>query len=148
MRHFYLINSLLITCLLTSVSAFAVYPSRGNGTWTYDAIWDANGKKTGNQGGLFAPQIIKYNSGANAGSKITQIFSYGSDLEMACNGAQDTSDACSSNMCSANMWIYYTDKPKKLCPNSSGYETTLAYYQAFQNSADADSVVIIPIVDR
>ncbi|KTD19090.1 hypothetical protein [Legionella jordanis] len=103
----------------------------GNGTWVYDTTYDSNGRKTGSKPGLFAANINQYNNIAGAGHKITQIFSYGGDMEMFCKGS---GGASSSTPCTAsNMKAFYSP------------ETTTAYFNAANETSNP--VSMYPVLD-
>lgn len=102
-----------------------------NGAWVYDSTYDSSGNRTGVQPGLFSSNINSYNSMAGTGHKLTQLFSYGGDMEMYCRGSggSSTSTACTSS----NMQAYYNA------------QSTKAYYDAAKNTANP--VQMYPILD-
>jgi hypothetical protein len=102
-----------------------VLPEVANSTWAYD-----NGTA-----GAWAKTISAYNTGATRGHKLTQLFSYATDMEMYCphNKAADCTPS--------DLDSYYT-------PASSGWASTLAYYNDFHGSGRAaDHISLSPIID-
>lgn len=82
-------------------------PMMANSTWAYD-----NGTA-----GAWAKTVFAYNAAAARGHKLTQLFSYATDMEMYCphNKAGDCTPS--------DLDSYYT-------PTSSGCASTLAYYNS------------------
>ncbi|WP_419420521.1 hypothetical protein ACNVED_04260 [Legionella sp. D16C41] len=103
----------------------------GNGAWVYDATYDGSGHRTGIQPGLFATTINQYNAIAGVGHKLTQLFTYGGDMEMNCKGSGGSSPTtpCTAN----NMNASYIA------------QSTAAYLNATSNTANP--VVLYPILD-
>lgn len=129
---------------LSSISNAWLY---GNGAWAYDSTYSADGKKikNGDIPGLFAEDNLNlnnnysingYNRLALDGHKITQVFTYGSDLELFCEGSGGTDLTVSCNQ--SNMYVFYDSQ-------STGRQSSLAYAQ--QTQAANNPVVIIPVVD-
>jgi hypothetical protein len=101
-----------------------------NGTWAYD----------GSAAGTWSPVISAYNNIATAGHKLTELFSYATDMEMYCpsnNPAECTP---------ADLQSYYTAK-------SSGFASTLAYYSdltlapGIASGSTAEKISLSPIID-
>lgn len=124
------IRHVLLFSLLPATAIASSNPI-GNGTWAYDSLYNNAGKKIGQKPGLFANLINDYNLSAEIGHKITQVFSYGGDMEMYCQGSgeSDPNETCTSK----NMLIYYDSS------------STTAYYAAAYKTSDPVSMV--PIVD-
>lgn len=83
-------------------------------------------------------ELSSYNAAASSGHKLNQIFSYGGDLEMECEGGDD----CTSR----KMHVYYypptaqSDSQSFVQTGSSGFQSTQAYLAM-------DGVDVIPIFD-
>jgi hypothetical protein len=100
-----------------------VLPASANGAWAYD---------TGTAG-AWVSSISSYNAAAtSAAHRLTQVFSYATDMEMYCP------DNDASQCTPSDLQSYYT-------PTSSGWASTLAYYNAFD--ATSHTVSISPIID-
>lgn len=100
-------------------------PMVANSTWAYD-----NGTA-----GAWAKTVFAYNAAAARGHKLTQLFSYATDMEMYCphNKAGDCTPS--------DLDSYYT-------PTSPGWASTLAYYNDFDASRPAaDHISLSPIID-
>ncbi len=111
----------------------------GNGTWVYDARFlDGPAGQPYTQAGLWADELSSYNAGAQTGHQITQVFSYGGDLEMECNGGAD----CTPR----KMHVYYypptsgSDSRSFIDVGSSGFQSTQVYL-------GMGNVDVIPIFD-
>ena len=83
--------------------------SYNNGTWLYDSTFDASGNKGAVQAGMFLSKLQAYNNTVtrtNTHSQFTQVFSYGGDLEMYCDGGEGGQD---TNACTYNslLLVYY-----------------------------------------
>lgn len=118
-------------CLATSsLWASAAIPI-ANSTWAYDTIYNNKGKSVSTDPGLFAQDIDNYNAAALPGHKVTQIFSYGGDLEMYCQGSGGS-------------------QPSTPCTDQTLYagydaDSTKAYYDAANSTPNP--VQILPIID-
>lgn len=100
-----------------------------NGTWAYDKTYSLFGFKAG----LWATNINQYNTSAQAGHKLTQVFSYGGDMEMYCQGSGGSS---TGTPCTAStMTVSY----------NPGIQSTAAYYNAANGTSNP--VTMTPIVD-
>lgn len=111
----------------------------GNGTWVYDARFnDGPAGRPYTQAGLWTSELASYNAAAGAGHKFHQIFSYGGDLEMECEGGED----CTPR----KMHVYYypptaqSDSRSFVQTGSSGFQST----QAYLSMGDVD---VIPTFD-
>lgn len=121
--------------LLASLEVSATWAAipTGNGTWSYDALYNNQGRRIGFQAGLFAANINQYNAAAKAGHRITQIFSYGGDMEMYCQGSGGSS---TNTPCTAKtMQVFY----------DPGIKSTAAYFNAANGTSNP--VMMVPIVD-
>jgi hypothetical protein len=84
--------------------------SHNNGTWIYDSTFDSSGNKGVVQAGMFLTQLQAYNNTAaqrsNFNSQFNQVFSYGGDMEMYCDGGEGGQD---TNACGYNslLLVYY-----------------------------------------
>ena len=121
----------------TPASAFPPY---GNGTWVYDARFlDGPAGQPYGQAGLWVDTLRAYNEMAGEGSRLNQVFSYGGDLEMECEGYED----CTSQ----KMHVYYypptSGHPSRSFLNvgNSGFQSTQAY------AAVGEDVLVIPVFD-
>jgi hypothetical protein len=123
------LGTLFILSLIPTVAICSI--PKGNGTWAYDTTYKSGGKKSGQQPGLFAPNINKYNTSAGAGHKITQVFSYGGDMEMYCQGSGGSGNG---TPCNASTLTVGYDKA-----------STTAYYNAAAGTSNP--VMMVPIVD-
>lgn len=101
-----------------------------DGAWAYD----------GAASGTWSPVVTSYNNFATAGHKLTQLFSYATDMEMYCpsnNPAQCTP---------ADLQSYYT-------ATSSGFASTLAYFSdltlapSIASGSTAEKISLSPIID-
>lgn len=116
------------------------FPPYGNGTWVYDARFlDGPAGQPYGQAGLWVDALRAYNEIADAGSRLNQVFSYGGDLEMECEGYDD----CTSR----KMHVYYypptSGHPSRSFVNvgNSGFQSTQAY------AAVGEDVLVIPVFD-
>lgn len=129
--------------------------SHNNGTWLYDGTYNSNGVKGPVQAGMFASQLNDYNKQANEASQINQVFSYGGDIEMYCDGGEGGED---TNACTYNslLLVYYppslvnkkTDAPVSNIISKfgdSGFSTVNQYAQVKQ--ANGNSVQTIVDID-
>lgn len=119
---------LLASCLLVASSSSVAYQ---NGVWVYDALFDDKGNKIGVSPGLHAAAIVNYIQSANPYHKITEIYAYGGNLKMYCQGSGGSS---STTPCDATTL-------------KVAYEmaSSNAYYNAVRNLVP--TVNIEPIVD-
>jgi hypothetical protein len=101
-----------------------VLPDVANSAWAYD-----NGTA-----GAWAKTISAYNAAATGRHTLTQLFSYATDMEMYCphNKAADCTPS--------DLHSYYT-------PASSGWASTLAYYNDFDAGRTAGHISLSPIID-
>lgn len=88
-----------------------IMPGYNNhGTWIYDGTYDASGDKGPVKAGMFFSDLDTYNQAAAAAghpdSQFNQVFSYGGDLEMYCDGGEGGQDP---NACTYNtlLLVYY-----------------------------------------
>ena len=116
------------------------FPPRGNGTWVYDARFlDGPAGQPYDRAGLWVEVLRAYNESADEGSGLDQVFSYGGDLEMECEGGDD----CTSS----KMHVYYypptSGHPSRsfVSVGESGFRATQAY------AAVGDDVLVIPVFD-
>ncbi len=129
----------------------------GNGSWLYDAmfpLWTPSNpdREPYTQAALFSDELIAWNTGAGAGKKINQIFSYGGGPELYCRGSGESAlgDACDNS----NTVILYGpvpfDKNNTLAEfGATGMESAARWEAEMEDAAEqmgAESV-IIPIVD-
>jgi hypothetical protein len=78
----------------------------GNGTWIYDAQFlDGPDGAAYSKAGLWSTNLNSYNQAARTGSKITQFFTYGGDLEMYCRGSGEAE--LNAPCTSKNMLVNY-----------------------------------------
>jgi hypothetical protein len=99
------------------------FPPQANSAWAYDSSGP----------GTWVNAIKDYNQQATPGHELNEIYSYATDLEMYCPDNDGT-------QCTANdLYSFYT-------PESSGWASTDAYYQAFDASRPG-SLIISPIID-
>ncbi len=99
------------------------FPPRANSVWAYDNAGSP---------GTWVGAIRDYNEQATPRHRLDEVYSYATDLEMYCpgnDGTQCTPDDLNS---------YYT-------PDSGGWASTQAYYDAFDTAGT--SVLISPIID-
>ena len=116
------------------------FPPRGNGTWVYDATFP-NGPagEPFVEPGLWRDALDAYNERASSGHRLDQIFSYGGDLEMECDGGSD----CTPN----KMHVYYYP-PTAQNPNRTFLETGASGFVSTQAYAEArGETTVIPIFD-
>jgi hypothetical protein len=101
----------------------SAFPPKTNSAWVYDTSTP----------GTWVDAIKDYNSTAQPGRELNEVYSYATDLEMYCpdnDGTRCTAD---------DLYSFYT-------AGSGGRARTEAYYQAF-NAANPGSMVISPIID-
>ena len=116
------------------------FPPRGNGTWVYDATFPQgpDGEPYVSPG-LWREAISDYNAEAQTGHRLNQVFSYGGDLEMECQGGSD----CTPN----KMHVYYYP-PSAQSTNRSFLETGASGFVSTQAYAKTgEDVVVIPTFD-
>lgn len=126
--------------------------SHNNGTWLYDGTFNNQGVKGPVQAGMFVSQLNDYNKKANTNSQINQVFSYGGDIEMYCDGGEGGED---TNACTYNSLLlgYYPpsivnkkmDGPvssiiAKL--GDSGFSTVNQYAQVKQSNGSSVQTIV------
>lgn len=115
-------------------------------TWLYDAEFAEDPKNLKsddgptsrnpyNKGGLWAPELKKYNNAAEPDHQINTLFTYGGGIEMYCRGTADsdystecTIDFNNPTSTSNTMFVYYDD-PKD-GEGDTGKQSTNAYFSA------------------
>jgi len=124
------LKTLPLFIIFSQVLIHSVYAQNDlNGVWAYDAVYNSNGKRIGISPGLYANQIINFNATTN--NKIAQVYSYGGNLKMYCEGSGGSSPSTPCN--DSNMTV------------SHQTSSTIAYYTII--SKVDPKIAIEPIVD-
>lgn len=123
----------VILSFVISVMSFTANAAilKSNSAWAYDAYFDPTTQKTIIIPGMFADNLRQYNLTAEAGHKITRVYSYGGYMKMFCRGSGGSSP--NTPCTAANMTVTYMKK------------STDAYLSRVSTSDNP--VTIMPVVD-
>lgn len=116
------ILSISFVAFYTSAFAIPSIVPFGNGAWVYDGTYTENGNKGPTKAGLFFKELADYNNQATAGHEIDQVFAYGGDIEMYCQGSGESSGL---TPCGPNEFLLVFYPPGSVSKNKNTWDDYL-----------------------
>ena len=132
----------LTACALGGVhaaTAASAFPPKANAAWVYDPK-DANGEVLA---GTYVDAINQYNLTANAGHRVSEIYSYGGDMEMYCPGG------VAANCTASDLYVFFSRDAvvNDSLPAKHRNASAVAYAKGLDQNLLGGAPIVVPIID-